>query len=508
MFGKELYSARHFTWRAPTDGRSRRKRLLAGAAAVSLIGGVVVTSVGGLSANAAPTGQGFTVPAGDLSDLLEQIQHAEAHVQNTTSLTGPCGALLGNGPHQIPSPLLSFGLRTVDGSCNNLQPGQETFGAADQAFPRLPTPFFRPPQNGTTYAQTSGTVVDSEPRTISNLIVDQTSTNPAAIAAAGFPVRTQGNLGVVPCDENGNPPPPALECVPEFETLFMPNVTTDIGLSPPYNSLFTIFGQFFDHGLDKITNGGAGAVFVPLKDDDPLIPGDDHILGTADDLPLDKRFMVLTRGSIVTGPDGKRSAPNTDTPFVDQSQTYTSHSSHQFFLREYDSVANKPVATGKFLSSADGGLATWAMIKDQAAARLGMQLVDTDVNDIPMIAADVYGNFLPGPNGLPQYVTATGLVEGNLASPVAAPANVTRIGTAFLNDIAPSAAPTPGGPDFVPAGPGPDGILADNPATTVGGDESADNTPAVTPGPGADGDFGTDCETAIPSPECADNTPA
>src|SRR3954470_5603887 len=521
MFGKVLYSARHFTWRAPTDGRSRRTRMLAGAAAVSLLGGLVVTSVDGLSADAAPIGQGFTVSPADLSYILEQIQIAEAHVQNTTSLTGPCGALLGNGPHQIPSPLLSFGLRTVDGSCNNLQPGQETFGAADQAFPRLTTPFFRPaeaavvpglgPVGGpglTSYAQTNGSVVDSEPRTISNLIVDQTSTNPAAIAAAGFPVRTQGNPGLFPCDENGNPVPPQIECVPEFETLFMPNVTTDIGLSPPYNSLFTIFGQFFDHGLDKITNGGAGAVFVPLKDDDPLIPGDDHVLGTSDDLPLDKRFMVLTRGTIVTGPDGKRSAPNTDTPFVDQSQTYTSHPSHQFFLREYDSVANKPVATGKFLSSSDGGLATWAMIKDQAAALFGMQLVDNDVNDIPMIAADVYGNFIPGPNGLPQYVTPTGLVEGNLASPVAAPANVKRIGTAFLNDIAHSAVPTAGGPDFVPEDPGPDGIMLDDPTTAVGGDESADNTPAVPADAGADGVFGTDCDTATPSPECADDTPA
>ena len=34
---------------------------------------------------------------------------------------------------------------------------------------------------------------------ISNLIVDQTSTNPAAVAAAGFPVRSQGNEGVVVC---------------------------------------------------------------------------------------------------------------------------------------------------------------------------------------------------------------------------------------------------------------------------------------------------------------------
>ena len=116
---------------------------------------------------------------------------------------------MGNGPDQIARPELPFGLRTVDGTCNNLQPGQETFGAADQTFPRMTTPFFRDaedseipglgpvgPPGPTSYTQTSGNVVDSEPRTISNLIVDQTSDNPAAVAAAGFPVRTQGNEGI------------------------------------------------------------------------------------------------------------------------------------------------------------------------------------------------------------------------------------------------------------------------------------------------------------------------
>ena len=60
-------------------------------------------------------------------------------------------------------------------------------------------------------------------------------------------------------------------------------MTTDVGLSPPYNSLFTLFGQFFDHGVDQTVKGG-GTVFVPLKDDDPLVAGPDHIFGNADDL--------------------------------------------------------------------------------------------------------------------------------------------------------------------------------------------------------------------------------
>src|SRR4051794_18538733 len=463
MFGKVLYSARHLIWRAPTGGRSRRTRLLAGAAAVSLIGGVVVTSA--VAVDAAPVvGEGFTITPADLRYILDQIKIAEAHVVNTTPETGPCGALLGTGENQIPSPLLPFGLRTVDGSCNNLLDGQEKFGAADQAFPRLTTPVFNAAEplrfdtdgpdgpevagQPTSYAQTTGSVSDSEPRTISNLIVDQTSDNPAAVAAAGLPVRTQGNLGVEVCPAPGVP----FGCVPEHQTLFIPNVTTDVGLSPPFNGLFTIFGQFFDHGLDKITNGGAGTVFVPLKTDDPLVTlGPDGIAGNGDEVPPGLRFMTLSRGTIFQGPDGHRSTQNTDTPFVDQSQTYTSHSSHQFFLREYAQVGGLPVTTGKFLSRPDGdGMATWSQIKAQAATVLGIKLVDTDVNDIPLIATDPYGNFIPGPTGMPQVMFPGGPVEGNTTSPLDVSTAV-RIGAAFLNDIAHAAVPgtaaTPKTPD-------------------------------------------------------------
>jgi Ca2+-binding RTX toxin-like protein len=408
-------------------------------------------------------GQGFVVTPADLAFILKQIRIAERHSVAYLSGTNPdpvgdpayCQSMIGPDPDQVATPLLSFGLRTVDGQCNNLQPGQADIGAADEPFPRLTVPSFRgaesnpplfgPPGPPTSYAQTTGNVFDSQPRIISNLIVDQTSSNPSAVAAAGDPFRDQGNGGVVPCDGNGQP----VGCVPAHETLDIPNVTTDVGLSPPFNTLFTIFGQFFDHGLDKITNGGSGTVFVPLRDDDPLVAGPNHIFGDADDLSPNLRFMVLTRGTIVTGPDGFRSAPNTDTPFVDQSQTYTSHASHQVFTREYvNNTAGRPVSTGKFLSSPDGGLPTWAMVKAQAATLLGLQLANTNVGNIPMIKADPYGNFVPGPDrGLPQYVTASGLVEGNTAAPVPVPANAFFINTAFLNDIAHSAAPTAGGPD-------------------------------------------------------------
>src|SRR3954449_11541734 len=333
--------------------RSHGKRVLALGVSVLLSAGFLPANATSVQA-AAPVGQGFTVTPSDLAFILKQIKIAEAHVANTTSATGPCGALLGTGADQLPSPLLSMGLRTVDGTCNNLTAGQEKFGAADQIFPRLggktfkaaesaPAGFFGAgsPALSTTYADKSASnvVVDSQPRLISNLIADQTANNPAAVAAAGRPVRSQ----------TGTATP-----VTDGATLFIPNVTTDVGLSAPYNSWFTLFGQFFDHGIDQTVKGG-GTVIVPLRADDPLIAGPDRTAGTADDpkpgdaryVPPSMRFMALTRAANQPGPDGKvgtaddvQEAKNTDSPFVDLSQAYTSHAAHQVFLREYANDAH------------------------------------------------------------------------------------------------------------------------------------------------------------------------
>ncbi len=145
---------------------------------------------------------------------------------------------------------------------------------------------------------------------------------------------------------------------------------------------------------------------------------------------------------------------------MDQSQTYTSHSSHQVFLREYDLVGGKPVSTGKLLGGpveADGhtSIGTWADVKEQAATKLGLELVDMDALDIPMLAADPYGNFIPGPNGLPQYVDRTsGSGRGQprcTRGPV--PANVRHFDTPFLTDIAHNADPSPQDTDHNPGTP-------------------------------------------------------
>ena len=402
-----------------------------------------------------------TLIKSDLEFILEQILIAEQHARDSWETPGtPLAQLIGD-------PLLSHGLRTVDGSYNNLLVGQSQFGAADTVFPRLLQPNLRNDIDGdnftvdtngpapgglqtltnTNYATTgntpigggyfvSGDVVDANPRIISNLIVDQSSVNPAAVAAYNALQPEGSTLQTVEPRKlpDGSPNPDFVE------NLFIQNVAPDVGLSAPFNSWMTMFGQFFDHGLDLTTKGGNGSVYIPLMPDDPLYVEGGHT-----------NFMVLTRATniavhagadnVLGTSDDIHDHMNTTTSWVDQNQTYTSHASHQVFLREYETNGSgDAVATGKLLEGATGGLSTWADVKSQAAQMLGILLTDYDVTNVPLLATDEYGRFLPGANGYAQFVTATGLVEG-VAGGLAIPANALRTGHAFLDDIAHSAAP-------------------------------------------------------------------
>ncbi|MFC5512328.1 peroxidase family protein [Massilia jejuensis] len=377
----------------------------------------------------------FNVNLDDLNFILKQIKIAE-------NSTKPDGSIDGTAlRNAVGSPLLPYGLRTVDGTWNSLLPGLERMGAADNVMPRLiagvwhdaehvPAMFLPPdaPAPRTSYAQTnSGNMVfDSQPRIISNLIADQTGRNPAAVAAADdrAAIATFPGMETVQVSANG--------------TLLIPNQSPDIGLSPPFNGMMALFGQFFDHGLDLISKGG-GTVFVPLKEDDPLYVANSP-----------NNFMVLTRASNKhPGPDAIMGTAddltghlNTTTPYIDQNQTYTSHPSHQVFLREYALVDGKTLATGRLLDGAHG-IGNWAEVKAQAAALLGIQLADTDIFNVPLLATDRYGEFVRSANGRVQIVTATGLVEadapGGAGMPL--PANTLRTGHAFLDDIAHNAVP-------------------------------------------------------------------
>ncbi len=417
----------------------------------------------------------------DLEFILKQIFIAEANADGASLID------------LLPNTQVPFGLRTVDGSFNNLVTGQSDFGAADGAFPRLLDPSFLD-----AYAA-PGTVTDPQPRIISNLVVDQTANNPAAYASAFDP----GLDGVLNFGTVGNDDvlkdgvqivtSPGLDGVfgtaDDKDVFFMPNVSPDVGLTASFNSWMTFFGQFFDHGLDLVTKSATDVVFVPLQPDDPLfVPGSPT------------NFMVLSRAVRTAGADGvvgtaDDGQTNTTSPFVDQSQTYSSHPSHQVFLREYVlNAAGEPVATGRLITNRDlgadglfgtaddgasenGGMATWKVVKAQARDILGIDLTDADVHNVPLLATDAYGNFIRGPNGMPQVVIrisngadgvagtaddVTQLVEGNRAAPISL-ASAVSTGHAFLDDIAHNAAPVVVG-----------GVLQADADTTVGNAQPVD----------------------------------
>ncbi|WP_223532300.1 peroxidase family protein [Pseudomonas sp. BF-R-30] len=445
------------------DGHGTTEILFSTPTAAVVAGAPVTPTAQVPVVDATAGGAGLNMVRSDLNFILDQIKIAEADAAGQDILS------------LIPNIRAPLGLRTVDGSSNNLMNlngiDNTEFGAADNLFPRVTDPVFNPAEGGTSYAQNNGIVIDSQPRTISNLIVDQTANNPAAYATAFDP----GLDGVLNFGLAGNDDvlkdgvqivaSPGLDgqfgTADDREVFLFENTTADAGLSAPFNAWMTFFGQFFDHGLDLVTKGGSGTVFIPLQPDDPLfVPGSLT------------NFMVLTRATNQPGADGVLGTAddihehtNTTSPFVDQNQTYSSHPSHQVFLRAYQMTDNGPIATGRLITNRDlgvdgtfgtaddveiGGMATWKVVKAQARDILGINLTDADVDSAPLLATDAYGNFIKGPNGFPM-VVMTGddgiggtpddvLVEGNPLAPLDL-TNAVRTGHQFLVDIAHNAVP-------------------------------------------------------------------
>ena len=257
----------------------------------------------------------------DLDFILNQIKIAEEHSRYVAG--DPTARPLFGADGMIPANNISWGLRTVDGTNNNLVPGQEHYGSADQPFPNLLDPDYRPApetvdMNGPAprrRRRRRHLRADAEPprarswsnstvRTISNLIVDQSPVNPAAVEKALDLAGIEGRQGTRPSRRSR----PRSRCVPAAiavhdprrtgsppchlqvvvtahglemagDSLVMPNVSPDEGLSASFNSWFTLFGQFFDHGLDLVAKGQSGTVFIPLQPDDPL-----YVAGQPDEL--------------------------------------------------------------------------------------------------------------------------------------------------------------------------------------------------------------------------------
>src|SRR3982751_6834807 len=155
-------------------------------------------------AQTAPVGNGFVLDVEDIRFIFHAIEVGQANSAggvllgsgpNQVNLNTPISAACANGAPCPADPQLPVGLRTVDGTFNNLVPipDQHLFGSADRLFPRLTTPIFRAAEQGTSYATKPQTdVIDSQPRIISNLVVDQSATNPAAVAVAAHPCGSGG----------------------------------------------------------------------------------------------------------------------------------------------------------------------------------------------------------------------------------------------------------------------------------------------------------------------------
>ncbi len=101
------------------------------------------------------------------------------------------------------------------------------------------------------------------------------------------------------------------------------------GVSPT-NGWFTIFGQFFDHGLDFIDKGAQGkSIKITFAKDDPLYGaiGSDGQPATS---------ITISRANVAGfDAEGNPEYLNHTSPFIDQSQTYGSHAAVTEFLREW-----------------------------------------------------------------------------------------------------------------------------------------------------------------------------
>ena len=427
----------------------------------------------------------FHVNFEDLQRILENIKIAEresAGEQLIDIITEiATGSPVTTGNPLVNAANLPLVLRHVDGSNNHLiagAPDGMLNGAAGQSFANLtqrqfitnsgsaPIAFGQNANvSNTNYTPNPtgapSSVVDSSLRTISNLIVDQTITNPAAIAAAlqqsgaENPNETAVVLyslsrQLLDPDYVGDRELLKAELaitlashgigISQDGSISIEHRSADIGLSPANTSWLTIFGQFFDHGLDLVSKGGQGTVYIPLKTDDPL-----YVEGSS------TNFMALSRATNIPG-------TNDTTPWIDQNQTYTAFAQHQVFLREYMRIntttgevltdpasdawgAGKTIATGQLLNGSIGSMPTWAELKAQALKYLGIQLDDRDVSKVPDVLVDPYGNFIPNASGYAQLVVGwtNGIAEtasGTAIEPVNPTAvNARRTPAAFLIDI-------------------------------------------------------------------------
>lgn len=112
--------------------------------------------------------------------------------------------------------------------------------------------------------------------------------------------------------------------------------TNSYAADPSYSGWFVLFGQFFDHGLDFIPKPGGGpTIQIALAVDDPLYGkiGPDGKPTTS---------IVISRATPSYDSNGVLQYHNTDSPYIDQNQTYGATDQITMLLRQWVVDPNNP----------------------------------------------------------------------------------------------------------------------------------------------------------------------
>ncbi|HDZ73658.1 MAG TPA: hypothetical protein ENH55_12995 [Aurantimonas coralicida] len=354
-----------------------------------------------------------------------------------------------NHPDSAADPTLAYGVtyETVKQTATVDANGVDPFdGGSFDPTGWIPT--FTPDVMGSIIITGEGMPGGTSPRTITQLItssdVDPASPtyNPAAAAA----MEAFG----------GQPVDVANSVVGSAQTAFIPNPGILGGVT--YNEFFVAFGQFFDHGLDFISKGGGYVLIPLSPNDplyDPVSNGNPMqnmmMLSRASLSNPAGDFAVDAMGNATLKIGVTPQFNNNTGLMIDQSQTYGSHEAHNVLVRQYDSAGNLtgrlidgsedglinridpltgkqvqidllnhtatvldamlmptgavtmlavdadgavewPAGSGRYLDGRDE-LASWADMQANAA-RIGVELSDADVLDIPRIKADAIGRLI------------------------------------------------------------------------------------------------------------------
>jgi Ca2+-binding RTX toxin-like protein len=362
----------------------------------------------------------FTLNQNDVSFLEQQVAFPTIHVVGYNTAGEPLYGYKGSdGNVHVLGVLGSFnpldtppgetvwyngardpiGLRDVSGHFNNLTQDGQSWGSFDQNFIRLTRADFAHyvPQNlandalagphvpagavsdsSSLYSDPTVSVVDYTPRMISQTIVSggvtfetdaqghivHTATGVAKVIDPGL-IKDLGEI------DNSSP---------DSGQYFIRNQNTVSG-DPSTTGWFTLFGQFFDHGLDFIEKPNQNAtITIPLAESDPLY-------GTIgpDGQPV---YSIKVHRATVSEFDGQGQAQyvNLDSPYIDQNQTYGSNDAVTQLLRQWVEDPNHP---GQYIAGA--ALFDGNTLSDEAAWTLNGVLTHQTLPTLNELRAHILG---------------------------------------------------------------------------------------------------------------------